>query len=469
MNKRHSARLLLILLLLIVLSACGVLEVGIEASPEPGAGGEESTPVETTVTEPTEPPMEAATEEPAPSATPPQTVEPTDEPAPTDTPAPQPEMLRVVFGRENNTYLWTPGLGEQPLTDSGDVDDANISDDGQLVALIREGHLWVVDNDGSNMRQLTRDEDFAGVDLSNIAGNIIGVRVYQTEWIPDTRSLLFNTSPQIEGPGLLLSNDLWRVDVDSGDLTQLRSAGEGGNFMLSPDGSQLALVRPDSISVMNLDGSNVRELFTYTPVLTYSEYQYYAQPVWTPDGNALRVAIPPSDPMAQPAQATEIWHLPLDGGSPNFMGQVMAFMPQNHANVVLAPDGSRLAYLEESDAGGSARNLMLASLTDQVGEPVVYADSVNEIRGWSPDAKRLIFARLSGNTMSLSIGAPPAAPENVGSAQSPVIALEWADDEQFVFTRQAGEGWELVLGNITGETQVIAAISSPPSGFDVDK
>ncbi|MFW5941010.1 MAG: hypothetical protein ACOCXI_04370 [Chloroflexota bacterium] len=469
MSNRHSARLLLILLLLIGLSACGVLEVDLEASPEPGIGGEEPTPAETDVAQPTPPPTEEATEEPAPSATATQPAEATDEAAPADTPAPQPEMLRVVFSRENNAYLWTPGAGEQPLTDSGDVEGANISDDGQRVALIRDGHLWVVNGDGSDERQLTRDEDFAGMDLDDVASNIVGVRVYQTEWIPGTHSLLFNTNPQLEGPGLLLSNDLWRVDVDSGELTQLRSVGEGGNFTLSPDGSQLALVRPDNVSVMNLDGSNVRDLLSYTPVLTYSEYQYYAQPVWMPDGSALRVAIPPSDPMAQPAQATEIWHLPVDGGSPNLMGQVMAFMPQNQANVVLAPDGSRLAYLEESEAGGGARNLMLATLNDQVGESTMYAESVNEIRGWSPDAARLVFARHSGNTMSLSLGAPPAAPQNVGGGQSPVIALEWADDEQFVFTQQSGEGWDLILGNIAGETQTIATIAGQPPAFDVDK
>ena len=51
-----------------------------------------------------------------------------------------------------------------------------------------------------------------------------------------------------------------------------------------------------TIRLVNADGSERREAFTYTPVVTRSEFQYYAQPVWAPDSDCLRVAIPPADP-----------------------------------------------------------------------------------------------------------------------------------------------------------------------------
>ena len=62
-------------------------------------------------------------------------------------------------------------------------------------------------------------------------------------WMPGSHTLLFNTRLDFEeGLGLYLSDDLHALDVDSGTNQPLLPPGEGGDFYLSPDGSQVALV-----------------------------------------------------------------------------------------------------------------------------------------------------------------------------------------------------------------------------------
>jgi Tol biopolymer transport system component len=476
MKKSYSGLTVLSLLLVLLLAACGgVLDVGLETA-EPGVTAEtpaEPSPTQqvvgTDTAEPVteEPPEETpTTEEPGSEPTPEETGAPVPE-----TPAPQPDgVAQVAYVQDGNITLWSPDAGAQQLTSSGGVEDVNLSDDGQYVAFTRNGHLWVTNSDGSGEQQLTNDETFASMDLSDISGNVVGIRVYETAWIPGTNSLLFNTSPLLGGPGLLLSNDLWHADIDSGQVTNLRPVGEGGSFVISPDGSRVVLVTPEIISVMNLGSGDVQQVLTYSPVLTYSEFQYYARPVWAPDGSTLRVVIPPADPLGS-SEPAAVYELYPDGSPPQLLGQVTIFMAQNHTNVALSPDLSQLAYTQQEVEGSGPGNLYVAPLGQELGDPGQYADSVGEIQGWSPDSRRLAFSQVSGGTPQLMILTPEAGAQPVGSGDAAAMGLQWVDAEQFVYLQNSPSGWDLVLGNLAGETQTIASsITSdgPPPTFDVE-
>ena len=82
-----------------------------------------------------------------------------------------------------------------------------------------------------------------------------------------------------------LQYSLWaiRSDGSAGMRNEVLSPESGGLFYFSPDGVQVALVQPDSISMAIADGSGLRErVLVYPRVITYSEYHYYASPVWAP-------------------------------------------------------------------------------------------------------------------------------------------------------------------------------------------
>ena len=107
------------------------------------------------------------------------------------------------------------------------------------------------------------------------------------------------------------------MDAESGEISLLLKAGEGGNFYYSPDGQQIALVTPEDISLINANLSNRRgSVLEYIPVITYSEYLYYAEPAWSPDSSHLLVDIPPEDPMKQPPDSHSIFRIPADGSQP---------------------------------------------------------------------------------------------------------------------------------------------------------
>jgi hypothetical protein len=89
-------------------------------------------------------------------------------------------------------------------------------------------------------------------------------------------------------------------------------------------------------------------------VITYSEYRYYAEPVWAQDSSELRLALPPADPLAEARQPTAIWRIPANGEAAQQIGSVPA-APFFMQPVVFSPDFSHLLYLAET--GEPAQNL----------------------------------------------------------------------------------------------------------------
>jgi hypothetical protein len=164
----------------------------------------------------------------------------------------------------------------------------------------QELDLWVINSDGTDERLLVSAED-----LDTMAPGDARAAPHQFEWVPGRNQLAFNTHLQMAF-GSALNNDLHRVDASTGEWSTLLPAGEGGGFYYSPDGSQIAVVTGGEIDLVDAEGRQRERVLTYTPVNTGSEYQFYARPVWASDGHALRVAIPPPVPHAQPAEQTTV-------------------------------------------------------------------------------------------------------------------------------------------------------------------
>ncbi|MCG7852063.1 MAG: hypothetical protein MIO92_06040, partial [Methanosarcinaceae archaeon] len=126
---------------------------------------------------------------------------------------PVPAVLRVTYIKDNNAWLWTDGIGAIQLSMSGDVRDAFISSDGQIVAYRREigpfnHEIWAVNNDSSNSRLLVSSADFMAAYSGSAADIPSGVSAYQFGWQPGTHNLFYNTRPLYEGPGFFGYDDL---------------------------------------------------------------------------------------------------------------------------------------------------------------------------------------------------------------------------------------------------------------------
>ncbi|UCG25380.1 MAG: hypothetical protein JSW55_05110, partial [Chloroflexota bacterium] len=139
---------------------------------------------------------------------------------PTPTPASTDELI-VVFTRDNNAWLWTEDGGERQLTNDGGVDQVLLSDDKSIIAFRRGNGIWAINADGTDERQLVKESDLPIPQEGELAGYINGMTINQLAWIPGSHQLLFNTRMLSDGPGLLLSDDLWRVNTDPQSVLSL--------------------------------------------------------------------------------------------------------------------------------------------------------------------------------------------------------------------------------------------------------
>ncbi len=375
------------------------------------------------------------------------TATPEETATPEPTPTELPKTLKLVYtNADRDLWKWVEGDTVTRLVDTGDVVDANISDDGTMVAFVRSSDylhfsLWVVDFAGGPLRELVSEAEFAEMKNDKDA---VGIEPYVYEWFPGEHVLAFVTSPTFEGPGLFVNDDLWRVDAVNGELTQLLAPGQGGVFYFSPEGGQIALVTPSTISVVDSNGQNRHEVFQYDPVLTYSEYRYYAVPKWMPDGKSLRVSISPVDSLGEMDRPTLIWQAEAGGLGVNLLSEVYT-IPLG--SVELSPDQSSIAYLKEvGEPSENLRELHIAKV-DGSADTVYHIAKYMEFAGWAPDSKRFAFSfGESGDTQLGELGVGFFPLTNVGGEKG----INWVDDDTFIFVAVKNGSWGIYVGHPGG-------------------
>ncbi len=142
-------------------------------------------------------------------------------------------------------WLMKPdGTNPHALTDKDDI-DPTWSADGSMIAFAssRSGprQLFVMNADGSNIRQVT--------DLKDMGG--------RSSWSPDGTKLTFYAGP--EG-----NRNIYVINVDGTNLVQLTDGGDNLGPSWSPDGNWIAFTSfrdgNNEIYVMHPDGTGVKNL-----------------------------------------------------------------------------------------------------------------------------------------------------------------------------------------------------------------
>ncbi len=384
--------------------------------------------------------------------------------------------LRVAYlDGSRNLWLWTEAGNSIPLDQSGEVTSSKISPDGSMVMFLRSPDyvhysLWVVNTDGSGLRELVSQSQFNEI-LTN--PGIIGlspadmeyasaVSPYQIDWIPGENNIVYNTSPKYEGPGLKIHNDLWKVNPQTGERTLLLMAGEGGNFYYSPDGQQVALVTSEEISLINADLSNRRDaVLKFKPVITYSEYQYYPTPTWSPDSTHLLVDIPPEDPMKQPPEPTSIYRIPVDGNQATLLSSKNTNFLEE---INFSPDTAKMAYLtREGPAENDLQALHIANI-DGSGDTIHETGNLR-FAGWSPDSSHFILTMPDGGNPRIGqVGNSSQPIQDISTAHN----MQWVDAERFLFLGKNDQNWQLRLGYLDGTSGQITDFGEMTDVFWLD-
>ena len=223
--------------------------------------------------------------------------------------------------------------------------------------------VWVMNVDGSDLRQLTE----------------IAEGACQPEWSPDGMQLVF-TSPCEKNEEFYRSSGIFTINADGSGLAPLPSVG-GGDFdpVWSPDGEQIAFTslrnsgRP-RVYVLNLADSTVTRLS--------EQYSYDRQPYWSPDGSQIAFVTTQKGPV-------QIWTMDADGGNQQLFSRSGDAI---NSHPVWSPDGEVILFTQVSHAG-RIPSIVAASYNDGQYSEYQYELGPVPIREakYSPDGLWLVF------------------------------------------------------------------------------
>jgi eukaryotic-like serine/threonine-protein kinase len=280
----------------------------------------------------------------------------------------------------------------QLTTNDNNTDVLDVSSDGAkiLYATGREElDLWSVNIDQSVESQLTFD---TGIEL-------------WPDVSPDGKSIAFQSLPPNTGATLFKSIPEVKTLGSDSPLTQL--APDGFALRWSPDGKQIAFLRqtngPPNLWTVHSSGGDARALttggvafggYTYLPY-NRSQTQDFE---WSNDGGSLVYC-------AKDGGAVNVWQVSADGSqkkqlSDNTNDRLLFFNP------TVSTDGKVIAWvgLSPADAGKKTTwSIWLAQTQDGKAAPVVEADSVLGIIGWSDVQNDLIFKAIKGTSSAPSL------------------------------------------------------------------
>jgi Tol biopolymer transport system component len=322
-----------------------------------------------------------------------------------------PGILRVVYSKNADPWLWTEGEGPRRLADSVNVMEVVISSDGQVVVFKRDdtGELFAVNADGSDLHPLVNSGFL-------VAKNAV---IWAFDFVPGSHTVLFTMN--ISGGAFQPYYDLYRVNTEAAEPSPslVLGPGQGGIARFSPDGRWMALYHLGGLELAQTDGSLTRTVFTYPE--GYEPATFGPDIAWLADSSGFAVFHVP-DPLMAPEQGG-LWFVPV-------AGDPVERTPVNNPWGIPSPDGRQVGFERPGDQPG-------IHIVTADGSDTFYRTSANaSFRGWSPDSQHFLLALeeesengLTIQTVLGALGAEPVPLTEAGRAD-PVF---WVTADEFLF------------------------------------
>lgn len=347
-------------------------------------------------------------------------------PAPTRTPLPFMPLngLRVAYSIGGDLYVQDSGKQAVQLTHKGQDDGPIFSDDGQKIVFYRgegKNQLWSINIDGTEEQTLIIPARLAafGETYTNES-----LQLRALVFVPDTHQLLFNTHihrGRFDPPEK--NDDLLLIDTDTGEVKQLLAPGQGGDFLVSPDGKRIAVQMPDHIDVIDLQGQTVRH-----NLVTYPVYKPPAKVpmTWMPNSKELIVLPSKFDPWTAGIPVLrEVWQYSLESSSGR---KIPLNPPPIDDSFGISPDGNWIAYSYEPNEldpdaktgvylgnlpDGTSRLIFMSPLSKVTG----FLETVPFYYDWSPGSvyfscyyEEVYLGNIHGEFNSLGLLGPRESP-----------------------------------------------------------
>ncbi len=230
-------------------------------------------------------------------------------------------------------------------------------------------------------------------------------------------------------------------------------SGWSWDYTYSPDGSLIAISRPEGMDIYSADGSLVAaDVITFPFVNTASEYAFLPMPTWSVDRPALAVVVPPQDPWAlTPADSSVYyWEIAQSTTSARLTFTApMTYWPMEIASI--APDLSKLLYLVREGTPEENRYALKLVNMDGSGTQQIAVGELHNLPEWSTDGSTFYY---HSDTEEAFLAQPGSTPVSI-PAFSQVRNVQWVDTDRFIGASGTESGWQLLLGNSSAPAQVL--------------
>jgi len=230
------------------------------------------------------------------------------------------------------------------------------------------------------------------------------VTLYNPAFVPGTHTVLFNTELLSDAEGIYVEVplDLWSLDLDTGEVSEILPYGEAGQFEIAPDGQSVVLLGNGYIRQIGIDGSDPRDLFEGTVAIGLGHGLGYPDFVWDNDAeiSTFRVLLFPTyDPNSSglyvPFEVREF----VLGETPEsrmILEGPSIFIP----SAWLSPDGTRVAYWTWQD--NTVADVFDVVVVSPDAEPLLLASVETPGGGISPlvrwsDETHLVYGYTDAN------------------------------------------------------------------------
>ncbi len=216
---------------------------------------------------------------------------------------PVPITGTLAYISNNNAWVMRgSSTTKRPITTTGDLDERvfALSNDGSKLLFSRAPSG---DEDGSFFNELWSVANVSAVNSEPV--RLVPRNVLFADWVPSqTNTISYSTGERSDAaPGWRAFNDLWtmRINPQTGEslnIDQVVEQSSGGlygwwgtNYFWSPDGSQVAWVRADSMGLVDLTNGAFNPLVEYPVFNTRQSWSWRATVSWSADSSLLATTV----------------------------------------------------------------------------------------------------------------------------------------------------------------------------------